>query len=209
MRTFVGLDMRQATSPDSMGVVTDVRYHRCLWPDLALPTSIFAIGSAGIVVDGPNTPRNVIFPADTQFPDYLPDALYPPELALAAAYPTLRKLHNLSEDQVAVYLAAYEKAATALPSTAAKHQVVSNCFFLRHIEVIAVDGAKPQYQKYVAPLSRGQAEQIVAGGIAADQIKNEAVFVKAEHSLAAPDTAYFAIVAGKPVDITADLEGQT
>jgi hypothetical protein len=51
----------------SMGVVKDTRYVRCFWPRLDQPTALFAEGSSGIEVEGPPTPRNVIFPPDTVF----------------------------------------------------------------------------------------------------------------------------------------------
>jgi hypothetical protein len=53
--------------PASMGVVKDTRYIRCHWPKLDQPTALFAEGSSGIEVEGPPTPRNVVFPPDTVF----------------------------------------------------------------------------------------------------------------------------------------------
>lgn len=51
----------------SMGVVRDVHYVRCYWPKLDEPTALFADGSGGLIVTGPPTPRNVLFPDDTVF----------------------------------------------------------------------------------------------------------------------------------------------
>lgn len=51
----------------NMGVVKDVRYTRCFWPKLDQPTELFAKSSSGLVIEGPPTPRNVIFPPDTVF----------------------------------------------------------------------------------------------------------------------------------------------
>lgn len=51
----------------SMGVVTDTRFVRCFWPRLDRPTMLFAEGSSGLEVQGPPTPRNVVFPPDTVF----------------------------------------------------------------------------------------------------------------------------------------------
>jgi hypothetical protein len=49
------------------GVVTNVRFVRCYWPALDEPVALFADGSGGIEVQGPPTPRNVVFPPDTVF----------------------------------------------------------------------------------------------------------------------------------------------
>ena len=51
----------------SAGVVTDTLYRRCFWPPTEVPIAPFAAGSARIRVEGPPTPRNIIFPDDTQF----------------------------------------------------------------------------------------------------------------------------------------------
>ena len=53
--------------PGALGVVTDTRYVRCFWPALDQPTALFADGSSGIEVEGPPTPRNVVFPPGTKF----------------------------------------------------------------------------------------------------------------------------------------------
>jgi hypothetical protein len=53
-------------TPGSMGVVKDTRFVNCLWPVLDEPTALFAEGSAGLEVQGPPTPRNVIWPAGTK-----------------------------------------------------------------------------------------------------------------------------------------------
>ena len=53
--------------PGSMGVVVNTRYVRCFWPKLDRPTALFAAGSSGIEVEGPPTPRNVVFPPGTVF----------------------------------------------------------------------------------------------------------------------------------------------
>lgn len=55
------------TAPGSMGVVTNTRFVRCYWPPLDQPSALFAPGSSGIEVQGPPTPRNVVFPGDTVF----------------------------------------------------------------------------------------------------------------------------------------------
>lgn len=67
---IIGARLQRFTAPGSMGVVTDTTYRQCFWPALDRPTALFAEGSSGIQVQGPPTPRNVIFPAGTVFLDY-------------------------------------------------------------------------------------------------------------------------------------------
>ena len=52
-----------------MGLVTDTRFVRCFWPRCERPTALFAAGSSGLQVQGPPTPRNVVFPEWTKFLD--------------------------------------------------------------------------------------------------------------------------------------------
>ena len=49
------------------GVVKDTLYRRCFFPVPEESFSPFAAGSVRIRVEGPPTPRNIIFPDDTQF----------------------------------------------------------------------------------------------------------------------------------------------
>ena len=72
MQEVVGARFQTFDQPGSMGVVTDTRYVRCFWPKLDRPTPLFAAGSSGIEVEGPPTPRNVVFPPDTKFLDRKP-----------------------------------------------------------------------------------------------------------------------------------------
>lgn len=58
---------KDLTAPGVFGVVKDVRFVRCYWPSLDAPVALFADGSGGIEVQGPPTPRNVVFPPDTVF----------------------------------------------------------------------------------------------------------------------------------------------
>ena len=64
---IVGARLYAFSASGSMGVVTDTIYRRCFWPRLTKPCAIFAEGSSGIQVEGPPTPRNVVFPDDTVF----------------------------------------------------------------------------------------------------------------------------------------------
>jgi hypothetical protein len=67
MADVVGARLQRFNTPGSLGVVKDTRYIRCFWPLLDVPFSPFAQGSSGIVVEGPPTPRNILFPPDTVF----------------------------------------------------------------------------------------------------------------------------------------------
>jgi hypothetical protein len=62
-----GRNLFEFTERESMGEVHDVRFVRCYWPRLDRPVPLFSDKSSGIEVQGPPTPRNVIFPPDTVF----------------------------------------------------------------------------------------------------------------------------------------------
>lgn len=64
---FIEADLRAFATPGSMGVVTGIEFIRCFWPVSSVPFSPFAPGSSGLVVQGPPTPRNIVFPEDTIF----------------------------------------------------------------------------------------------------------------------------------------------
>lgn len=67
MADVVGARLQRFNTRGSMGVVTNTRYIRCFWPVPSRPTRLFAEGSSGIEVEGPPTPRNIIFPPGTVF----------------------------------------------------------------------------------------------------------------------------------------------
>lgn len=69
MKDIIGARLQAFTAPGSLGIVKDTKYTRCFWPKLDQPTELFAKGSSGLVIEGPPTPRNVIFPPDTFFAD--------------------------------------------------------------------------------------------------------------------------------------------
>lgn len=64
---ITGARFQSCVEEGCMGVVTDTVYIRCFWPVLDAPLALFADGSAGIEVEGPPTPRNIIFPPGTVF----------------------------------------------------------------------------------------------------------------------------------------------
>lgn len=67
MADVVGAKLQRFNTPGSLGVVKDTRFLGCFWPVMDAPFSPFAEGSEGIHVDGPPTPRNIIFPPGTTF----------------------------------------------------------------------------------------------------------------------------------------------
>jgi hypothetical protein len=67
MDEVVGKRLQAFNTPGSLGVVKDTRYIRCFWPLNDLPFNPFAEGSEGIEVQGPPTPRNILFPPGTRF----------------------------------------------------------------------------------------------------------------------------------------------
>lgn len=67
MTRILNARLQKFDTPGSLGVVADTTYVRCFWPRLDRPTELFAAGSSGIQVEGPPTPRNVVFPAGTVF----------------------------------------------------------------------------------------------------------------------------------------------
>lgn len=67
METVEGHNFFKFKTPGSMGLVNNVLYRKCFWPKLDQPVRLFIEGSNGIQVQGPPTPRNVIFPDDTVF----------------------------------------------------------------------------------------------------------------------------------------------
>lgn len=139
-----------------MGVVTDTKYISCYWPFFDVPTAIFSQGSSGIRVQGNVVPRNIIFPDDTIFEDFHPDALYPAEKAVKNAFPQIKGLINLTPEQSAIYKQAYALAVASLPPTCSVHRTVGDCYYLKHEDVDA--GIV-----YVSPLVVADAKNIAKG----------------------------------------------
>jgi hypothetical protein len=141
----------------SMGVVTDTHFIRCYWPALTEPTRIFAEGSSGLVVQGPPTPRNVVFPDDTVFPEVYPDAdSVAVSAAVRAANGSRVGLVNCTPEMVQAYLDAYEAEVANLPPTASK-RTTQECCFLVHDELVSAPEEKPRYERYVAEVTKAEA----------------------------------------------------
>lgn len=64
---IIGKRLYEFDTEGSMGVVKNTAFRRCFWPRTDVPLNPFAEGSAGIEVEGPPTPRNIIFPGGTIF----------------------------------------------------------------------------------------------------------------------------------------------
>lgn len=190
--------LQQFTKHESMGVVKDVLFANCYWPKLDAPTRLFAAGSGGIKVLG-TTPRNVWFPDDVEFLAYYPDALYPAELAVKAAFPFKRiGLVNLSPAEAQVWLDAYNAAVAKFPPTHTVLETQRNTNFLRHKEEVSRrtitlekdsidDGGnilhagakitKMEYEEFVAPLTPQESVDLVDGKIDEASLRKEKTFV--------------------------------
>jgi hypothetical protein len=198
MNLAIGIRLQFAVLPGSMGVVTDTLFVNCYWPKLDRPTRIFAPGSSGIRVMG-TTPRNVWFPDDVVFETFYPDALYPAECAVKAAFPFKRiGLVNLSPAEAQVWLDAYRAAAASFPPTHTAIVTQRNTNFLRHREEVSrrtitlagdsVDASgailhagarltKIQYEEYVAALMPGECVALMDGKADEAAMRAEKTFV--------------------------------
>lgn len=153
----------------SMGVVQDATFINCFWPKLDQPTRLFADGSSGIKVMG--SARNVWFPDDTIWLTYYPDALYPAEMAVRQAFPSIRGLVNLSEEQAQIWQAAYDAAVAEFPVTHSIFESPRDVLFIRHSDLITTDEQKPNYEEYVSVVDTATAAEIVAGNISVSDSK--------------------------------------
>ena len=184
-------------APGCWGVQTDMLFLFCYWPKLDRPTRLFAPGSSGIKVMG-RTPRNVWFPDDTEFLDYYPDALYPAENAVLAAFPYRgRALINLSPAEAQVWLNAYNAAVATFQKTHAVHQTTRSTNFLRHREVKSertitlkedsVNGdtilpagtqiIKRDYEEFISELTPQECLDLMDGKVAEETLRAEKTFV--------------------------------
>lgn len=204
MREFVCQRLQAYGRPGSMGVVTNTRFTRCFWPKLDQPTKLFADGSKGLEILG--SARNVIFPPDTVFLDYYPDALYPAELAVLALSPGRRGLANLSDAEVAIWRAAYDAAVAKFPPTHAVHNTRDDVHFLVHKELVSARSEKARFEVFLAPITKQEAIDIAEGKLDAEAKKADIVFTRVDNSKEGADATYHTLAAGKMVDITTMLE---
>ena len=188
----IGARFQGFDQPGSMGVVNGVRYIRCFWPKLDRPTALFADGSSDIVVQGPPTPRNVVFPPDTVFATYHPDAVYPADVAVMARSPSRNGMVALTGDEAAAWLATYENAAVKLPETSAVHATRDDVYFLRRKEAST---------EYVAELSRADALAIADGSADLAQIEADAVYVDIKSSRDDAATKVYKVEGGALVEV--------
>lgn len=204
MKLTIGIRLQGFSAPGSAGVVTDTLFVNCYWPKLDRPTRIFAAGSSGIRVLG-TTPRNVWFPDDTVFEQYYPDALYPAELAVKAAFPFKRiGLVDLSPAESQVWWDAYNAAVASFPPTHTVVETQRNTNFLRHREEVSrrtielkedsIDAGgsilqagakitKIEYEEYVAELTPQESVDLVDGKLDEAALRKAKEFVKASDPL--------------------------
>lgn len=188
--------------------VVETRFVKCFWTDehgkaLTAPTEFFPKGSSGIRVQGSS--RNVVFPADTVFEDYYPDAGYPAEQATLKAFPNMGQFVQLTDEQSDFYVAEHAKA-TALVIGENRNATVfrspQNIHFLRHNEPVSLSAAGKviRSDSYVAMLTPDEVAAIVTDTKAIDAIKLAARFVHIEASMEKADTLTYRIGADGPVE---------
>lgn len=170
MKLAIGIRLQGFVAPDSAGVVTDTLFVNCYWPKLDRPTRIFAAGSSLIKVMG-TTPRNVWFPDDVDFLPYYPDALYPAELAVKAAFPFKRiGMVNLSPAEAQVWLDAYNAAVASFPPTHTVFQTRRDSNCLRQ---------QIDYDEYTAPLTPDESRGIAEGTRNETTLRSTKIFERA------------------------------
>lgn len=164
MEVVIGRRLYHWDGPGKAGVVKDTRFIRCFWPHLKEPTRIFAPGSSGLIVQGPPTPRNVVFPDDTVFPDVSTDA---ENVAWAAFKATPgRGFSSNAPGDVAAYLQAYEAEQLALPPTATKMRCRDDCHCLVHDQLVGHTATgKPILERYVAEITKQEALDLCDGKV--------------------------------------------
>jgi hypothetical protein len=202
MTTKIGARLQSFSKPGSMGVVKDTTFIRCYWPFLMQPTALFAPGSSGLQVMGSPTPRNVVFPPDTVFLDFYPDALYPAEQAVWAAFPARspRAVVEFSDAEAQVYLAAYDKAVASFPPTHSIHPTRPDCHFLLKTQVVA-NPAKPDF--FVTELAPQEVDDLITGKVAAADLSATKDFNHVSAPPDEPDTIVYQVdpKSGALVDI--------
>lgn len=176
--------------------VEDTRFVRCFWPAFDQPTAIFPEGSKGIRVRGNPTPRNIVFPDDTVFEEWYPDADYPAELATSAQFPGMGGFVNLTEEQGDFYVLAHaEETAKVIGEdrNATVFETRNDVFFLVHREPIADFRKASDAEKYIAEIDARQAKEIASGTLDVKAARADAEFVRIESAKDKPDTLVFKI----------------
>lgn len=185
---FIGRRLYDWDGPGKAGVVTNVHFIRCFWPRLTEPTRIFAEGSGGIIVQGPPTPRNVVFPDDTVFPDVVADA----ESAAWEAFKASasgRGYVSPNPAQVQAYLQTYESERKKSPLTATKTRCRSDCCFLVH----DVLGTK---ERYVAEVSLREARDYCDGTITREELNADRDYCRVADNPQSTGTTLYRVEGG-------------
>jgi hypothetical protein len=189
--------------PGSAGVVTDTHFIRCFWPRLTEPTRIFAEGSSGLVVQGPPTPRNVIFPDDTVFPEVVADAdSAAVEAATKASNGSRHGLVNATPEMVQAYLSTYASTIAKLPPTATKVRCRDDCHCLVHKELVSLPEEQPVFEVYVAEITKGEAVDLCDGKLTVEELNAEKVYVKVAESPLDPGTKVYKLEDGELAETT-------
>lgn len=192
----IGKRLYDWDGPGKAGVVTDTHFIRCFWPRLTEPTRIFAPGSSGLIVQGPPTPRNVVFPDDTVFPDIVTDAegvAWEAFLGAGAG----RGYVAAKPEQVAAYMQTYDSERKKLPPTAAKIRCRDDCCFLVHDEEIGRTGnGKPILERYVAEVSKQEAHDLCDGKVSRDELHTRKDFCRITDNPMKPSTSLYRVEGG-------------
>jgi hypothetical protein len=204
---LIGQRLYDWDGPGSAGIVTDTHFIRCYWPRLTEPTKIFAEGSSGILVQGPPTPRNVVFPEDTVFPEVVADADSKAVVAaMQAANGTRTGLVNATPKMVEAYLEAYQQEAANLPETATKVVCRDDCHYLTHDVLVSAEGEKPVYERYVAEITKTEAIDYCDGLVSRTDLDAEKLYCKLAESPLKEETKVYNLVDGELVEKTKVVE---
>jgi len=130
MQEIIGARI-EASEPGSLGIVRNTRYIRCFWPNLEQPTALFADGSFGIEVQGPPTPRNVIFPKGTV------------------------ALNTVASDSEVVKMVAGRPELNHLKWRITQVSTKLDCFFVQENDTIVVDNLTREDAEQIAETTKG------------------------------------------------------
>lgn len=170
MVDIVGHVFTDKIEAGSMGVVTNTRYIRCIWPRLDKPVSLFAEGSLGITILSTGPARNVVFPDDTIFEECVLDAIYPAEKAVKDAFPNIIGIKNLTPQQSELWVNSYNSVVNSLPQTATK-LVTPECYYFK--EVLS-------NKTCVAMLTKQEASDLCKGLVNEETLKSSKEFFDGE-----------------------------
>lgn len=220
MRYVVGRRLYEYTDPGSLEAV-DTYFIHCFWPRLERPTAIFTPESRGILVMGPPTPRNVVFPRDTVGIDRVPDASFHAEQAVMGVSSRRSGMINLTDKEAEVFVLAYEKVVGTLPSHHTRHPTRMDCHFLIHKKLlreyevvqrksdgspVMLDGrplvvVKRDEESYTAELSPEETDALLSGKVSEDELRATKEFCHAEDDPRAENARKVLVSDGKTMPV--------